>query len=91
MLGIFIFSRMSPILWNEEQEMVETGRMDTIGYVVLGLYIVFEIGLRTALHDFFPLTATALILSGVFGVLFGRVIGTVVEIHRVYAASHPVV
>jgi hypothetical protein len=88
LLGIFLFSRMSPVQWNEEQEVVETGRMDTLGYVILVLYIGLEIGTRTILHDLFPISATALLLAGVFGVLAGRVIGSVVEIHRVYLTSH---
>ena len=40
-LGLFLFSRMNVVNWNEEEEVVQTGRMDTVGYAVLGLYIVF--------------------------------------------------
>ena len=87
-LGVFLFSRMSPVQWNEEKEVVETGRMDTLGYIILALYIVLEIGLRTFLIDFFPLDATTFVLAGVFGVLFGRVIGTLIEVHRVYRVAH---
>lgn len=87
--GALVFSRMGGKLqWNEEEEVVESGRMDIIGYASIALYIAFEIGLRTALHDVFPVSATALLLAAIFGVLFGRVVGTMTQIHRVYAASH---
>jgi hypothetical protein len=88
LLGMFVFSRMNKIVWDEEAELVQTQKMDIVGYGILALYIAFELGLRTFLHDYFPITATALLLAGVFGVLFGRVIGSVVEIHRVYTSSH---
>ncbi len=87
-LGLFVFSRMNPVQWNEEQAIIETGRMDTVGYIILVLYIALEIGLRTFLKDFYPLSATTLILAGVFGVLFGRAIGTLIEVHRAYKAAH---
>jgi hypothetical protein len=79
---------MSPIQWNEEKEVVQTGRMDVFGYGILALYVLFEIGLRTTLSRYIPASETALLFSGIFGVLFGRVIGMVIEIHRVYMSSH---
>ncbi len=88
LLGLYIFSRMNVVNWNEEDEVVQTGRMGTVGYVTLGLYIAFEIGLRTFLHDFSPVSVTAYLLAGIFGTLFGRVVGLVVEIHRVFQTSH---
>ncbi len=87
-IGLFVFSRMNVIQWNEELEIVETGRMDAIGYGMIALYIVFEIGLRTFLKDFYPVSATAFILAAVAGTLLGRSIGTIVEIHRVYTSTH---
>src|SRR5205807_721697 len=86
-LGMYVFSRMSLMQWNEEQEIVEAGKMDRVGYATLGLYIVFEIGLRTFLSTEFPISATSFILASIFGVLFGRAIGMMVEIHRVYRAT----
>jgi hypothetical protein len=88
LLGVYIFSRMSVVNWNEEEEVVQTGRMDMIGYITIGLYIVFEISFRTFLHDYFPMSATAYLLAGIFGTIFGRAVGTVIEIHRVYRATH---
>lgn len=88
LLGVFIFSRMNVVQWNEEEEILEAGRMDLLGYTSLGLYIAFEIGARTALKDFFPASATVLILATIAGTLFGRALGTLVEIHRVYLRTH---
>jgi ribose/xylose/arabinose/galactoside ABC-type transport system permease subunit len=88
LLGLFLFSKMNVVSWNEETELVQTDRMNAAGYATLILYICFEIGLRTFLKNSFPATATALVLAGIFGTLFGRVIGTIVEIHKVYRQSH---
>lgn len=88
MLGITVFSRMNVVQWNEEEEIVEAGRMDMLGYATLALYIAFEIGFRTVLADFFPLSATAYLLAGVAGTLLGRVFGTLIAMRRVYAATH---
>ena len=88
-LGMFVFSRMNVVQWNEEEEVVETGRMDMLGYVTIALYIVFEISLRTFLNDFFPAHAIAYLLAAVVGTLLGRVFGSLFEIHRVYQAAHP--
>ncbi len=88
LLGLFVFSRMSAVTWNEEKSQVENARMDIVGFAVLGLYIVLEIGLRTFLVDFYPASSTAFILAGICGILLGRAVGTVVEIHRVYQAIH---
>ncbi|MFZ3044190.1 MAG: hypothetical protein WA058_03765 [Minisyncoccia bacterium] len=82
--GLFIFSRMNVVNWNEEDEVLQVGRMDTLGFVILGLYIAFEIGLRTLLKDFYPASATTFILAAIFGTLLGRAVGTIVEIHRVF-------
>ena len=88
LLGLLVFSRMNVVQWNEEDSVVQTGRMDVLGFTVLGLYIVFEIGLRTFLKDFYPASATPFLLAGIFGTLFGRAVGTVVEIHRVFRSTH---
>ncbi len=87
--GALFLSHMSPLQWNEEKEVVETGRMGTLGYITIALYIATEVGLRTALKDFYPAFAVTYLLAGVCGVLVGRTVGTLVEIHRVYRAAHP--
>ncbi len=90
LLGLFVFSRMNVVEWNEAESIVQTGRMDAVGFAVIALYIVFEISLRTFLKDFFPLSVTTLLLAGIFGTIFGRAVGTVIEIHRVYKTSHSI-
>jgi len=87
-LGLFVFSKMSPVDWNEDNETVQAGRMDKIGYLSIGGYILFEIGLSTFLSSAFPISATAYLLAGIFGTLLGRAVGTVVEIHNVFKAAH---
>ncbi|MFZ2187212.1 MAG: hypothetical protein WAV46_01105 [Candidatus Moraniibacteriota bacterium] len=86
--GLFFFSRMSAMSWNEDESIVQIEKMDKIGFGVLLLYIVFEVGLRTLLKDYFPLSATNFILAAIFGTLFGRAIGTLMEIHKVYYNFH---
>ncbi|MBV9349415.1 MAG: hypothetical protein JO026_01560 [Patescibacteria group bacterium] len=88
-LGFFIFSRINPISWNETKAIVQAGRMDALGFVTLGLYIVSEISFRIYLHDKFPSTASALLFATLSGVILGRGSGLVVEIHRVFRAIHP--
>jgi len=87
-LGFYVFSRMSPVQWNEEQEVVEAGKMDVFGYSMIGLYIVFEIVIRTVLTNYFAGNAEAFIYAAVFGIIFGRACGMIVEIHRVYTVTH---
>lgn len=88
-LGLFIFSRMNIVNWNEEEEAVQMGKMDTIGYLTLGLYILFEIGLRIYLNSMFPLSPVVFLLAAIFGTLFGRATGMVIEIHKVFRLNHP--
>lgn len=87
-LGFYVFSRMSKVAWNEQEEEVSALRMDVLGFATIGLYILFEIGLRTLLKDFYPSVATPLLLAGIFGTILGRTIGTAFEIHRAYLAAH---
>ena len=87
-LGVFLFSRMNVVNWNEAEEVMQLGKMDMLGYGTLVLYIAFEIGLRTFLRDFYPISGTVFLLSGIFGTLFGRVVGTIVEIHKVFTKTH---
>lgn len=87
-LGGFVFSRMNVVQWNEEKEVVETGRMDMLGYVTIALYIGFEIALRTFLKDAFPAHPIAYLLAAIVGTLLGRVFGSLYEMHRVYLAAH---
>ena len=84
LLGLFVFSRMNALVWNEEEEVIKAGRMELLGFGVLGLYIAFEIGLRTFLTFEFPGTfaATAYLLAGIGSSLLGRSVGTLVAIQK---------
>ncbi len=86
--GMFLFSRMNPVLWNEQERVVQAGRMDMAGFGILIFYVAFEFGFRTLINDVFPVEATAFVLAAVFGTILGRAVGTLVEIHRVYRATH---
>lgn len=88
LLGRYVFSRMDVVNWNEEQAVLEAGKMDRIGYITLGIYIIFEIGFRTFLQDYSPVSATAFVLALVFGTLLGRAVGTVVTLHQVFVSTH---
>jgi len=83
-LGLFIFSKMNKLVWNEEEEVIKTGRMEILGFVVLALYIAFEIGLRTVLSNEFPgsFAAIAYLLAGMGSSLLGRSLGTLVAIRK---------
>jgi hypothetical protein len=88
LLGLLVFSRMTVVEWNEEESMLRTSKMDIVGFASIGLYILFEIGLRTFLRDFYPAFATIYVLAGVGGTLLGRAVGTLIEMHRVFIAAH---
>ena len=88
LLGFYVFSQMNAINWNEEEEVVSSGKMDVVGFASLALYIAFEVGLRTYLKAAYPTYAIPLLLSTIFGTILGRAVGSLVEIHRVYLSSH---
>lgn len=89
MLGLFIFSQMNIVNWNEQEETVQIGKMDTVGYLTIGLYVLFEIGLRTFLNSVFPASAIVFLLAAICGTLFGRTIGMLIKIHKVYRLNYP--
>jgi uncharacterized membrane protein YjfL (UPF0719 family) len=86
-LGRFVFTRMSVVNWDEEKEVVRMGKMDAVGFAVLGVYLGFDIVLRAFLTDFYPGSVSVFLLATVFGTLFGRAVGMVIEIHRVFKAN----
>lgn len=87
-VGYFIFSRMTRVQWNTDTEQVESASMGALGYGMIGLYIVFEIGARTLLSDFLGAGAEGYIIALIFGVILGRTLGVVADIHRVYKSTH---
>jgi hypothetical protein len=81
---------MTPLQWNESNEQVESASMGYLGYAMIGLYILFEVGARTLLGDVVGADYQAYLFSLIFGVIFGRTMGVVAEIHRVYRREHPI-
>ena len=85
--GFFLFARLNVVKWDERERLLTTARMDIAGFLILVLYVLFELGFKIFLNDFFPAAASAFVLAAVFGTLLGRAVGTVFEIHRVYRAT----
>ncbi len=79
LLGTFIgllLSRMFKILWHEKEEKV-VSRLDTLGIVLLVIYIAIEIGRKWFFNHW--LTGTSLNSFGLIilsGLLLGRFLGT---------------
>jgi hypothetical protein len=86
--GFLIFSRMTPLQWNEASEQVESASMGYLGYGMIGLYILFEVGARTLLGDIVGAQYHSYLFALIFGVIFGRTMGVVAEMHRVYRLEH---
>lgn len=71
----FFSSRIFHLSWHDDGKKV-VGRIDTLGWVVLGLYVAFEIARSTLLTDFFPtFPATAITFAFVASALITRVLG----------------
>lgn len=83
-LGVLVFSKMNKLVWNEEDEVIQTGKMELMGFIILVLYIAFEIGLRTILNNEFAGTfaAMAYLFAGIGSSLLGRSLGTLVAIRK---------
>ncbi len=77
-------SRIFHISWDRDAKRV-IGRVDTLGFVFIGLYAAFEIGrtvlFETLIHTSFP--ASAIAFAFVSGALIGRVLGMRGRILRV--------
>jgi hypothetical protein len=83
LLGLFVFSRMNRVEWDEEKEVIALGRMDMFGFAILLLYIVFDFGLRKFLNIEFGKTAvaTGYLLGAIGASLFGRSVGDLKAVH----------
>lgn len=87
-MGLYVFTKMGAVSWNEEEEVVKASKMDVLGYATLGLYILFEVSVRTFFKDYFSTQAVPLLLAIIFGTILGRAIGTLLQIHKVYTSQH---
>jgi len=87
-LGFTIFSRINTVGWDEEKRIVQTGRMDVLGIAVLILYIGFDIYSKNLLQDAYPASSSTFLLAILFGTLFGRAMGTIVDIHKVFVSNY---
>ena len=78
LLGTFVFTRMNTLEWDEENQMISTGRMDIIGVLIIFLYIGFEVSLRTIIDGQFAMVAgsSGYLLIGIGASLLGRSVGT---------------
>ena len=82
-LGVFVFTRMSKIVWDEEAQVISAGKIDMLGGFIIILYIGFEIGLRTVIESHFGSMAgsSGYLLMGVGASLLGRAAGTLWHIN----------
>jgi hypothetical protein len=85
LLGVTVFSKMNKVVWDEEKEVIANGRMDKVGFAIIGLYIIFEMGLRHFLKTEFAgtLAATTYLLATIGASLLGRTLGTMIAIQKV--------
>jgi len=83
-LGFFIFSRMSTVVWDEEREIILAGRLDVTAVIVIVLYILFDIGIRQFFHAELDGISeiTGYVFSAIGATLIGRSIGTRIAIYR---------
>lgn len=83
-LGLFVFSKMNKVVWDEEGETIMAGKMELAGFAIVALYILFEITLRTYLKAEYAETfaATGYLLAGIGASLLGRSVGTLVAVQK---------
>lgn len=83
LLGMFVFTRMSKIVWDQESQMISAGKIDMLGGGIIVLYIAFEIGLRTVVENQFGAMAgsSGYLLMGIGASLLGRAAGTLWHIN----------
>jgi len=89
-LGVVLFSRISVVNWNEEEEEIQTGRLDVVAIATIALYIIFDLVAKSYIKDLYPDAASVYIIATIFGTVFGRAIGTIVRINKVFQASEAI-
>jgi hypothetical protein len=78
----FIYGRLIRVRWNEDEEKIIT-RMDTVGFIIIAIYLILSYFRETLLAHFFSgteLTAIGVTLAG--GILIGRFFGVHVSLMR---------
>lgn len=85
-VGISLYSRIFPIMWNEEREIVAVERIDTTGVVVLIVYIAIRVWVKFFLEEHYRnvLLVSGITFASLFGVMIGRLIGALIAIHRTH-------
>ncbi len=84
LLGMVLFSKMNKVVWDEEQEIITITRIERLGVLIIILYVLFEISLRTFLNYEFTegFAATAYLLAGISCTLLGRSVGTILAVKK---------
>lgn len=82
-LGVTIFSRIRRVVWDEEQEVISTGKIDAFGIFAIFLYGAFEIGVHNYIGAFTGAhMVTGYIFVTIGGTLLGRSVGMRRAIYR---------
>lgn len=85
-LGFFIFKRMNKITWDEEREVVSIGRFDATSFAILGLYILYRLGMNVFLKEHYQsaIAISGFSLATLWGGMIGRLIGTVYWVRQTH-------
>jgi hypothetical protein len=91
--GLLLLSRMNPVSWDPEREVVVLGRMDIVGLLLLVGYIAVRYAAKTILDEYFHniITISGVTYSIVFGVMLGRLFGILNTIHQVHSQRDEIV
>lgn len=86
LIGLFLLSRLNPVSWDKEREVMILGRMDVFGFILIALFFLLRISMNQMLEDRYHsvIVVSGVTYSIVFGLMFGRLIGILATIHRVH-------
>lgn len=86
LFGIWIFYRMNPVKWDENQELLVVTKIDRVGFIILGIYIVMRVAVRFYLDHLYHnvVILTGLSMAIVFGVAFGRLAASLSAIKKAH-------
>lgn len=85
-LGFFLFKHMNKITWDEEKEVVSIGRFDRTSFIIIGIYVLYRLGMSIFLKEYYQsaIAISGFSLSAIWGGMLGRLIGTVYIIKRIH-------